>query len=236
MIVKHIGARKGSKGVPGKSMVEVCGKPLIEWSLRQLLGFKRPGPVVVSTDDERTYEHCVALGAADIGLRPENLAQDDTSKWEVWQHSLKQAEEIVDEPVTVFLDLDCTSPLRLEEDIEKAVALFERERPGMVMSCCVARKNPYFNLLEIDDNGSLQLSKKPGVRVVSRQQAPLVYEHAGSTYVLDPKYLRSASSLYEGHVIPYLMPLERCHDIDSELDLKIVSMLMEERHRGGDSA
>lgn len=229
MIVKHIGARKGSKGVPGKAMVEMCGKPLIDWSLEQLLACDRPGPLIVSTDCEKTYAHCVARGAADIGLRPAHLAADDTAKWDVWQHSLRKARGLVDEPITVFLDLDCTSPLRDQDDIDKALDLFASERPDMVMSCCVARKNPYFNLVEFNDQGSLRISKQTKDQVVARQQAPLVYEHAASVYVLDPTYLENSSGIYEGRVIPYVMPAESCHDIDSEFDLRIVRMLMEEK-------
>jgi N-acylneuraminate cytidylyltransferase len=65
--------------------------------------------------------------------------------------------------------------------------------------------------------------------VVARQQAPEVYEHAASTYVLDPAYLKSAFSLFEGRVLPFLMPSERCVDIDSELDFKIVEFLMKDQ-------
>ncbi|MDC3309481.1 hypothetical protein OAV68_01065 [bacterium] len=64
---------------------------------------------------------------------------------------------------------------------------------------------------------------------MARQQAPVVYEHAASTYVLDPAYLKSAKSLFEGRVLPFLMPSERCVDIDSELDFKIVKFLMKEQ-------
>ena len=69
-------------------------------------------------------------------------------------------------------------------------------------------------------------------RARARQQAPVVYEHAASTYVLDPDYLRNASSLYEGRVIPYVMPVERCLDIDSALDFRIVEFLLQERLNG----
>ena len=90
------------------------------------------------------------------------------------------------------------------------------------------KKNPYFNLVELDVNGFLQVSKKIKNGVVARQLAPLVLEHAASTYVIDPNYLSRCSSLYEGHVLPFMMPEERCIDIDSELDFKIVEFLMKE--------
>ncbi|SFO93041.1 acylneuraminate cytidylyltransferase family protein [Tranquillimonas alkanivorans] len=230
MIIGHIGARKGSKGVPRKNFRDMRGKPLIDWSLDQLFAAPRVDAVVVSTDDEEIYQHAVAKGALEIGLRPAHLATDAAGKWGVWQHALEEAEKLAG-PAGAFLDLDCTSPLRLPEDIDAALNLFFAERPDMVMSCCEARKNPYFNLVEPDETGALHVSKPLPGGVVARQQAPTVWEHAASTYVVAPDYLRRAGSLFEGRVIPYLMPPERCVDIDSPLDFRMVEFLMGEREK-----
>jgi N-acylneuraminate cytidylyltransferase len=229
MILGHIGARKGSKGVPRKNFRLLQGKPLIDWSLEQLLSHPRVDAVVVSTDDEEIYAHAVAKGCLKIGLRPDHLATDTAGKWGVWQHALAASEALVG-PVTAFLDLDCTSPLRLPSDIDGALDLFAAERPDMVMSCCEARKNPYFNLVEPDATGALHVSKPLPGGVVARQQAPVVYEHAASTYVVDPAYLKRSKGLWEGRVIPYLMPPERCVDIDTPFDFRLVEFLMEDRN------
>jgi len=228
MILGHIGARKGSKGVPRKNFRLICGKPLIDWSLDQLFEHPLVDEVVVSTDDEEIYEHAVAKGALKIGLRPAHLATDQAGKWGVWQHALEASQKLLDLPVTAFLDLDCTSPLRLLEDISGALDLFAQEHPDMVMSCCEARKNPYFNLVEPDATGALHVSKPLPGGVVARQQAPVVYEHAASTYVVSPEYLHRAKGLWEGRVIPYLMPPERCVDIDSPFDFRLVEFLLSE--------
>ncbi len=228
MILGHIGARKGSKGVPGKNFRTICGKPLIDWSLDQLFAHPAVGAVVVSTDDAAIYDHAVARGALSIGLRPAHLATDTAGKWGVWQHALEVSEPLCG-PVDAFLDLDCTSPLRLPEDITGALALFARDAPDMVMSCCEARKNPYFNLVEPDATGALHVSKPLPGGVVARQQAPVVYEHAASTYVVAPAYLRASNSLWGGRVIPHLMPPERCVDIDSPFDFDLVEWLLSRR-------
>lgn len=231
MIVGHIGVRKGSKGVVGKNFRDFLGKPLIDWSLDQLLAHERVDHVVVSTDDERIYEHAVAKGCLEMGLRPPELASDTAAKWDVWQHALGRAEDLKG-PATAFLDLDCTSPLRAPEDIDGALDAFFDKRPDMIMSCTEARKNPYFNLVEPDQSGFLHVSKPLPGGVVARQQAPVVWEHAASTYVVDPDYLKRARGLFQGRVLPYLMPTERCLDIDTELDFKIVEHLMKERLNG----
>ena len=231
MILGHIGVRQGSKGVPGKNFRPICGKPLIDWSLDQLLAHPGVDRVVVSTDDPQIYAHALARGTLAIGLRPDHLATDTAGKWGVWQHALAESEALVG-PVTAFLDLDATSPLRLPQDITDALALFADQRPDMVMSCCEARKNPYFNLVEPDASGALHVSKPLPGGVVARQQAPTVYEHAASTYVVDPAYLKRAAKLFEGRVIPYLMPPERCIDIDTEFDFKLVEFLLTEALNG----
>jgi N-acylneuraminate cytidylyltransferase len=232
MILGHIGARKGSKGVPGKNFRMLCGKPLIDWSLDQLFANPRVGAVVVSTDDEAIYEHAVKRGALEIGLRPAELATDTAPKWGVWQHALSASETLTG-PVSAFLDLDCTSPLRLPEDVDGALTLYEIEHPDMVMSVCEARKNPYFNLVEPDAAGALHVSKPLPGGVWARQDAPVVYEHVGLVYVVDPDYLRRAKTIYEGRVIPYVLPAERCHDIDTPYDFRLVEFLLSEQLKDG---
>ncbi len=228
MILGHIGARGGSKGVPGKNFRDLGGKPLIDWSLDQLLAHPDVDGVVVSTDDAEIYEHAIAKGALKIGLRPAHLATDTAPKWGVWQHALEAGQAALGGEVTAFLDLDCTSPLRQPEDITGALQLFADQAPDMVMSVCEARKNPYFNLVEADESGALHVSKPLPGGVWARQAAPQVWEHAASTYVVDPAYLRRAETIYEGRVIPFEMPAERCVDIDTPLDFKMVEFLLRE--------
>ena len=225
MIIGHIGVRAGSKGVPGKNFRDLHGKPLLQWSLDQLLQHPEIDHVILSTDGQDMLDFAVERGALDIGLRPDHLASDTAGKWDVWVDALKRAVALVGEPAA-FVDLDATSPLREMDDITRALALFADEKPDMVMSVCEARKNPYFNLVEPDETGALHVSKPLPGGVVARQQAPVVYEHAASTYVLDPAYLRSAKSIYEGRVIPYEMPPERCIDIDAEFDFELVEWMM----------
>lgn len=232
MIVGHIGARAGSKGVAGKNFRMLQGKRLIEWSLDQLFDCKEIDVVVVSTDSPEIYQLAVDRGALDIGLRPDHLATDTAAKWHVWQHALEEVEKRVG-PVDRFVDLDCTSPLRADEDITNALVLFEEQKPDMVMSCTQARKNPYFNLVETDETGALQVSKPLPNGVWARQDAPIVYEHVGLVYVLDPEYLRKAKTIYEGRVIPFEVPAERSLDIDSEFDWTVINLLMKERLKGG---
>ena len=148
----------------------------------------------------------------------------------MWQHSFQLVENIVGiGKITAFLDLDCTSPLRNPLDIDKAINLYFQKDPDIVISCCEARKNPYFNLLELDNNGYLNVSKKLSGNIVSRQQAPIVLEHAASTYVIKPSYLKTATFLYDGNAIPLIIDQTTCIDIDTDLDFEIVEIMMKRR-------
>ncbi|WP_412550390.1 cytidylyltransferase domain-containing protein [Shimia sp. MIT910701] len=232
MILGHIGARRGSKGVPGKNFREIQGKPLIDWSLDMLFAHPKVDAVVVSTDDEEIYAHAIAKGALEIGLRPAELATDTAPKWGVWQHALEASEQALGQQVSAFLDLDCTNPLRVPEDITGALSLFETEKPDMVMSVCEARKNPYFNLVEPDEDGALHVCKKLPGGVWARQSAPKVYEHVGCVYVVAPEYLQTAKTIYEGRVLPFEIPSIRGFDIDEPHDFGLVQYLLGELNAG----
>ncbi|MEO1563311.1 MAG: acylneuraminate cytidylyltransferase family protein [Pseudomonadota bacterium] len=226
MILGHIGVRAGSKGVPGKNMKLLQGKPLLQWSLDHLLDHPMIDHVVISTDGPEMYAFGQDRGALDIELRPAELATDTASKWDVWRHALTASEALIDEPIEVFIDLDVTSPLRDADDITNVITLFREERPDMVMTCTPAHRNPYFNLVEPDETGALHVSKKLPGNIVSRQQAPVVYEHTGVCYAIRPDYIKEVDWIYEGRVIPYVAPQERCFDIDNPLDFEIADWLM----------
>jgi CMP-N-acetylneuraminic acid synthetase len=226
-----IGARGGSQGVPGKNIRPLLGKPLIAWSIEQALACPRIRRVVVSTDSPAIAEVARAHGAEVPFMRPAELATSTAGKWEVWQHALQACDaHYAGEPVDLFVDLDCTSPLREVDDISRAIEQFERS-PGVdaVFSVCEARKNPYFNMLEVDEDGRLRICKALPKPLVRRQDAPQVLEHVASVYVLSPAYLRRGTGLLSGRTQGYLMAPERSLDIDCEFDFELVEYLMRKR-------
>jgi CMP-N-acetylneuraminic acid synthetase len=226
-----IGARGGSQGVPGKNIRPLLGKPLIAWSIEQALACPRIRRVVVSTDSPAIAEVARAHGAEVPFMRPAELATSTAGKWEVWQHALQACDaHYAGEPVDLFVDLDCTSPLREVDDISRAIEQFERS-PGVdaVFSVCEARKNPYFNMLLVDEDGRLRICKALPKPLVRRQDAPQVLEHVASVYVLSPAYLRRGTGLLSGRTQGYLMAPERSLDIDCEFDFELVEYLMRKR-------
>lgn len=223
-----IGARGGSKGVSNKNIRSLLGKPLIAWSIEQALACPEIDRVVVSTDSSVIAEVARAAGAETPFMRSVELANDTAGKWEVWQHALAACEAYYGEPVDLFVDLDCTSPLREVEDISKAIAQFRASDVDAVFTVCDARKNPYFNMLEEED-GVLRICKKLHKPIVRRQDAPRVFEHVASIYVLSPDYLRRGTGLLSGRTNGYEIGSAKSPDIDNEFDFEYVEYLMKKR-------
>jgi CMP-N,N'-diacetyllegionaminic acid synthase len=227
-----ISARGGSRGLPGKNIRPMLGKPLIVWSIEQALLTPEIDRVVVSTDSEEIAEIARAAGAETPFLRPDYLSNSEAGKFGVFKHALQACEDFYSEQYNLYVDLDCTSPLRDVSDISACIAMFhERKKYGVdcVFSICEARKNPYFNLLEEDERGALKVSKKLPGTIVRRQDAPAVFEHVASIYALDPAYIRSAGYLVDGHTEGYDIGSEKSLDVDSDFDFLLIEYLMKRK-------
>ena len=227
-IICVIGARGGSKGLPGKNVRPLLGKPLIAWSIEQAKACPEISRVVVSTDNDAIAAVARDYGADVPFVRPPELASDTAGKWDVWQHALEACERHYGAPVDVYVDLDCTSPLREVEDISRAIAQFVSSGADAVFSVCEARKNPYFNMLEIED-GCQRICKALPRPIVRRQDAPRVLEHVASIYVLSPAYLRLGTGLLSGCTQGYDIGQAKSFDIDSDVDFDLVAFLLSRR-------
>jgi CMP-N,N'-diacetyllegionaminic acid synthase len=226
-----IGARGGSKGLAGKNIRPLLGKPLIAWSIEQAKACAEVTRVVVSTDSDAIADVAREYGAEVPFMRPPELAGDSAGKWEVWQHALAGCDAQYPEPIDIYVDLDCTSPLRDVEDISKAIAQFRTSKADAVFSVCEARKNPYFNMLEIVE-GCQRISKALPTPIVRRQDAPAVYEHVASIYVLAPAYLRKGTGLLSGCTQGYDIGSAKSLDVDSQFDFELIEYLMRKKHGG----
>ena len=230
-----ISARGGSQGVPGKNIRPILGKPLIAWSIEQALATPELDRVVVSTDSPQIAEAARAAGAETPFLRPEHLSNSEAGKFQVWQHAIQACEEKYNEKYEFFVDLDCTNPLRDVADISAAIKQFRDAQVRQIeaiFSVCEARKNPYFNVLEKNADGSLKICKKgeDGQWVVRRQDAPEVLDHVASIYVLKPSFLKSdAQNLLEGKTEGYYIAPEKTFDLDSEVDLEVIEFFLRKK-------
>ncbi len=219
-------ARGGSKGVEGKNLRLLQGKPLLVWTLEQARDAGLFDFLAVSSDSEAILDAARSFGV-DLALRrPDALSSDQAAKVPAIVHAVRTAEAAAGETFDVTVDLDATAPLRLPADIRGAVELLEARGVSSVITGSPARRSPYFNLVERQADGSVVRSKPLPQAIVRRQDAPVCFDMNASIYVWrrdalldDPRVLYPDTLLYE-------MPEERSHDIDTPLDFEIVEFLM----------
>ena len=233
-VLFSIGARGGSKGFKNKNISDMHGKPLIAWSIEQALQSKYCTEVIVSTDSEDIANVATKYGAKVPFIRPAYLADDNAGKWEVWQHCVTACEEIFQLEYDIYVDLDCTSPLRDVADIDAMIEKFLSHEVDGIFTVCEARKNPYFNLVEPTPQGNLKVSKEMEQSVVRRQSAPPVFEHVASIYVLARSYLKTGTGLLSGDVIGYDIGIEKSLDLDSAFDKQLIEYLMGKKGMNSD--
>lgn len=226
-------ARGGSKGIPGKNIKLINGKPLIAYSLEVALAFakNRNVDIYLSTDSAEIREVVLLLGHPSINIsydRPDFLANDTAGKLDAITDVKNYAEKEHHISYDFVIDLDVTSPLRTVEDLNNAIdSLFSKEEALNLFSVSPANRNPYFNMVEEQSSGFYGLCKIG--QFLTRQSAPKVYDMNASFYIFKRNFfdlehqtvITDRSIVYE---IPHL-----CFDLDHSIDFEFMSFLMENR-------
>lgn len=222
-------ARGGSKGVKNKNVRVIAGKPLIAHTILQAKASGLFDYIAVSSDSEEILAVSKQWGADFIIERPAEMATDKAAKLPAIRHCAEEVEKITGVQFDTFVDLDATSPLRDVSDIQGAVELLETKQVSNVITGMPARRSPYFNMVEVGADGVAQLSKKLDKGVVRRQDAPSCYDMNASIYVWNRNTFLTSETIFNHDTLLFVMPEERSIDIDTELDYKIVSMMLEEK-------
>jgi len=227
-ILCTICARGGSKGVKNKNIRELCGKPLIAYTIEQAKSSNLFEHIVVSTDSDDIAKVAEQYGAEVFFKRSAELASDTVGKLEVIKDAFMRSETYYNKTFNYLIDLDATSPLRNVEDIINAFKQFKENNNDNLITVMPSRRNPYFNIVEVDNNGRVTLSKKYDKPITRRQDAPKSYDMNASIYIWKRGVLLNENTLFLENTGVYIMPEERSIDIDSELDFKFVEFLMKE--------
>jgi N-acylneuraminate cytidylyltransferase len=229
--IAFIFARSGSKGLPGKNTRILGGIPLIAYSIIQAKEVKRIDRVIVSTDSKEIARIAVEFGADVPFMRPVDLSTDDSPEWLAWRHGINFLHEEMGTLPEAFISIPTTSPLRLPEDIENCIDLFEKKLADVVITVTEARRNPYFNMVELNEVGDANLVNSTKSLVAGRQKAPIMFDMTTVCYVAKPDFIMSHNSIFEGQVQAVLIPPERSIDIDSHLDFEIAEFLLSKRNK-----
>lgn len=224
-------ARGGSKGIPGKNIILIAGKPLLVYSIDLTTRLKEKWNVKValSTDDSEIKEVAAAHGVDTEYQRPDFLATDSAGKIDTIRDLLLYEETLVDYKYDYVLDLDVTSPLRTFEDVEKALELMiANSEAKNLFSVNNAARNPYFNMVEENANGFYSLIKtSPEGSVMTRQSVPKVYDLNASFYWYRRSFFESDSkSAITDKSLIYIMD-HICFDLDHPVDFLFMEYLLQ---------
>lgn len=223
-VLAVVPARSGSKGLPGKNIMEICGKPLIAWSIEAGLQSKYVNEVMLSTDCPKIAEIGIEYGATVPFLRPKQLAQDDSSTAEVLTHLITELEGRK-EFYTHILLLEPTSPLRTAKDIDNAFELLinNEEAESIVGISQVESAHPSF-CVSLEDKGFIR--SKNNFQILRRQELEELYFYEGSVYISQIESYKINKNFYHPKTLGFKMPKWKSFEVDDYTDFIIIEALM----------
>lgn len=227
--IGFIFARGGSKGVPGKNIKLLAGKPLIAYAIETAQACSLIETVIVSTDDLEIAAVAREYGAEVPFLRPVELAADNSPEWLSWQHAIRWTQTQRD-VFDTFISLPTTSPFRAANDVTACIeALHSEPETDAVITVREAERSPYFNMVHLDDAGYARLIIEPAQTVARRQDVPSVFDITTVAYAARPTFVLNASRLFEGKIRTVLIPAERALDIDTPYDFMLAECIARNR-------
>lgn len=229
-ILITICARGGSKGIPGKNIKKVGGKPLLAYTVKVANEFakKYNADIILSSDSEDIIKVGEKYGLSSEYVRPDYLANDTCGKPDAIKDAMIWAQKEYDKTYDFVVDLDVTSPIRTLEDIEKCLFMIEEDREALtVFSVNPCARNPYFNMVQEQPDG--YYSVVLGGMYTTRQSAPKVYDMNASIYVyrrgaLEGEHPKAVTSRSLAYVMEHI-----CFDLDEPSDYDYLAYLIENK-------
>ncbi|MFS2747627.1 cytidylyltransferase domain-containing protein [Bacteroides uniformis] len=218
-----ITARGGSKGLPGKNIKDLCGKPLIAYSIDVARAFTDDENICVSTDSEQIRSVVESYGLKVPFIRPEYLATDTATSSDVLVHAVNFYKGKGREYKRLCL-LQPTSPLRTVEDVQGALDLYRDDIDivtGVVRSHAASTLNE-----ETEDGYMVSVFNKGGL---GRQYVKPMYETNGAVYVMNVQSLLDKGMKGFRKKVKYEMTKEHSVDIDDIIDFMLVETIMKNK-------
>jgi CMP-N-acetylneuraminic acid synthetase len=231
-ICAMIPARAGSKGIPGKNMKLLGGKPLLAHSVHAACQARCVSRVLLSTDDQSLADVGVSLGAEVPFLRPAGLATDTSPVLDAVKHlleNMRTADGIIPEYILL---LQPTSPFRTAEDIDAAYELMRSTNADAVISVTAAKDHPLL-CKKMDDCGRIAPYIESPLTAARRQDLPPAYVPNGAIYLIKTSILLSAGTWCPPGTCAYIMPRERSIDLDTPADFELAEWMLQRYGQGG---
>jgi len=224
-MIAIIPARGGSKGVPGKNIKPLCGKPLIAYTIEAALAVKSLERIILSTDDSEIATIANRYGVEIPFMRPAHLAQDDSPAIDNYIYTMDRLNSESSKQYDEFVVLQPTSPSRIVADIDNTIKLFHEKNADSVISVCEASYPPVW-AKKLRPNGTLKDYFDIDIDVHNRQEIEPAFIPNGSIYILRLSLIKKHYTYYSEKTFSYVMPPERSLDIDTQFDFEIAEFLM----------
>ena len=216
-----IPARGGSKRLPRKNILDLCGKPLISWSIEAALKSKYISKVVVSSDDEEILNISSNFGA-DIIKRPYELANDTATTFDAIKHTINNLEKY-----DYIVLLQPTSPLRNEKHIDEAIELLEEKQADAIVSVCEMDHSPLWSNT-LPEDGNMRGFLREEILNKRSQDLEKYYRLNGAIYICKTdKLLENKSFFLKDNIFAYIMDRKSSIDIDEEIDFLFAERVIE---------
>lgn len=232
-ILGVITARGGSKGLPGKNIKLLGGKPLIAYTIDAARKSHLITHLIVSTDDEEIAAVASQAGGDVPFRRPQELAQDNTPHLPVMQHAIQFMEQKLGITFDYAVIFQPTSPFRTVEDIDGTLQKLITTTADSAVSVCEVEPSAHpmkIKKLEGDRVLPYCLEEPEGAR---RQDLPVAYKRSAAVYAMRRDLIIKDNRLYGDHIVGYIVPQDRSIDIDTPLDWLKAEYLLAELKKTG---
>jgi N-acylneuraminate cytidylyltransferase/CMP-N,N'-diacetyllegionaminic acid synthase len=227
-IMALIPARSGSKGIKDKNILRIGGKTVLDYTIEAGLSAKMIDRVIVSTDSQIYMDIALAAGAEAPFLRPVELAMDSTPSIQVIMHALEWLANNENYRPDILVLLQPTTPLRNAQHIDEAINLMLDSGADSVVSLVGSQKCLY-RLCELDENRKVRILEH--TNYARRQEAPMVYRENGAIYASYASRILNQGKLLGESIAGYVMSERDSIDLDTELDIKLLEILLMERQQ-----
>ena len=228
-VIAIIPARGGSKGLPGKNIRPLCGKPLIAWSIERALQSHYVDAVVVTTDSHEIADVALRYGAEVPFLRPAHLASDTASSVDTVLHALNHYRDTLGKTFDYVVLLEPTSPLREVGDIDSMLDKLLAHADDFDAIVSVGEVHEHPSIMKRLEGNTMQPFYANLAMTSRRQDNVPAYFPYGVAYVVSTDTLYSLQTFYPPRATFFEIKRHQCFEIDDLCDFLVVETMMKQK-------